>query len=205
VLLLVGTALSVAALVFSASPGGWHRISQVESDQPRSELWLVAWRMSQDHPLIGVGLNNFSGEAGNYVRRPGTLRNVELIADRPLLAHNSFLEVQADTGLIGLVMYVGFSLSCLGAALAAARRFEARAERSLAELSRATAVAIIAMLSASVFLSIATDERTWLLLALGPTLLGIASRGGRDAAPAPSGERSPTAVAPAWPPSTSTP
>ena len=187
VLALVAVALSAVALVFSLSPSGWKRITHVENDQPRSELWLVAWRMSEDHPVAGVGLNNFEHRAGDYVRRPGTLRNVELIADRPLLAHNSFLEVLADTGFVGALMYIGFLVGCLAATLRAARRFDVRGETVLAELARAIAIAIVAMASASAFLSIPTDQRTWLLLALGPTLLGIASR------------------APRWTPSASTP
>jgi O-antigen ligase len=109
------------------------------------------------------------------VQQPGALRYVDLIADRPLLAHNSYLEVLADTGVVGLLLYACFALACLRAALLAARRFDRDDRDWLAGLSRATAVAIIAMLSASAFLSNVTDERTWLLLALGPTLLAIAT------------------------------
>jgi O-antigen ligase len=177
VLAVVGTALSAAALFFSISPNGWHRVIHVQGDEPRSELWLVAWRMAQDHPLLGVGLHNFTAQAGGYVQRPGALRYVDLIADRPLLAHNSYLEMLADTGVVGLLLYAGFALACLRAALLAARRFDRDDRDWLAGLSRATTVAIIAMLSASAFLSNATDQRTWLLLALGPTLLAIATGG----------------------------
>jgi O-antigen ligase len=165
--------------VFSLSPSGLKRITHVENDQPRSELWLVAWRMAEDHPVAGVGLNNFQHRAGDYVRRPGALRNVELYADRQLLAHNSVLEILAGTGLPGALLYVGLLAACVAAALRAARRFDARREPASADLARAIAVATIAMLSASAFLSIPTDQRTWLLLALGPTLLGIASRAPR--------------------------
>lgn len=189
VLAVVGTALSVAALIFSASPSGWERITSVQDDEPRSELWLVAWRMSRDHPVTGVGLNNFTAEASNYVREPGSLRYVDLIADRPHVVHNSILQILADTGVVGLVLYSCFALACLRTALLAARRFDAHDRDGLAGLARATAVAIVAMLAVSLFLSNVTDERTWLLFALGPTLLSIATgdawrRAGRASSPA---------------------
>jgi hypothetical protein len=43
-------------------------------------------------------------------------------------------------------------------------------------LARAVLVAAISMLIAAFFLSAAVDGRMWVLLALGPALLGIASR-----------------------------
>lgn len=175
VLALVGVALSIAALIFSLSPAGWERVTRVQSDELRSELWLVAWRMAKDYPLTGVGLDNFTAEAGGYVQEPGALKYVELIADRPHVVHNSLLQLLADTGVIGLLLYACFVLGCLRAALLAAKRFEAQAQDALAGLARATAVAIIAMISVSLFLSNVSDRRTWLLLALGPTLLSIAT------------------------------
>ena len=173
VLVLVGTVLSVAAILFSVSPSGWQRVTQVQDDEPRAELWLVAWRMSQDHPLTGVGLNNFTARASDYVREPGQLRYVDLIADRPHVVHNSALQVLADTGLIGLLLYATFALACLRSALMAARRFERRDRDGLASLARAVSIATIAMLAVSLFLSNVTDERTWILFALGPTLLAL--------------------------------
>ena len=77
--------------------------------------------------------------------------------------------------MIGLVLYATFALSCLAAAVRAGRRFEDDGRTEAAGFARATAVAIVAMLSVSLFLSNVTDERTWLLLALGPTLLAIAT------------------------------
>jgi O-antigen ligase len=175
VIAVVVTALSVAALIFSFSPAGWERVVRVQGDEPRSEQWLVAWRMAQDHPMAGVGLNNFSAEAKRYVREPGTLRYVDLIADQRSPVHNSLLQLLADTGLIGAILYVCFILACLRATLLAAKRFDVQDREELAGLARATAVAIIAMISASMFLSNVTDQRTWLLFALGPTLLSIAT------------------------------
>ena len=175
VLAVVGVTLSIAALIFSVSPSGWQRLTSVQDDEPRSELWLVAWRMAEDHPVTGVGLNNFSAQASDYVREPGSLRYVDLIADQPHVVHNSALQVLADTGVIGLILYATFALSCLGAAVRAARVFDADRRTEAAGFARATAVAIVAMISVSLFLSNVTDERTWLLLALGPTLLAIAT------------------------------
>jgi O-antigen ligase len=174
VLVVAGTALSIAALIFTVSPTGWERVTSVQDAEPRSELWLVAWRMAKDHPLTGVGLDNFTAEASGYVQEPGLLHYVDLIADRPHVVHNSLLQLLADTGLVGLMLYACFAFVCLRAALLAAKCFDAQDQAPLAGLSRATAVATIAMISVSLFLSNAPDRRTWLLLALGPTLLSLA-------------------------------
>jgi hypothetical protein len=49
-------------------------------------------------------------------------------------------------------------------------------------LSRAVVVATVAMLTASTFISAQIDERLWILLALGPGMLAVASRQARSAA-----------------------
>jgi putative inorganic carbon (HCO3(-)) transporter len=175
VIAVVVTALSVAALIFAFSPAGWERVVRFQGEDPRREQWLVAGRIALDHPVAGVGLNNFGVEARKYVGEPGALQHVELIAEKQVVVHNVVLQLLADTGLIGATLYVWFILACLRATLLAAKRFDAQDREDLAGLARATAVAIIAMISASMFLSNVTDERTWLLLALGPTLLSVAT------------------------------
>lgn len=182
VLVVIGAALSSIALIFALWPAGWDRVTGFDEPQPRSELWLVATRIASDHPLTGVGLNNFTAESPRYVREPGALKYVEVIADKPLVVHNTPLQLVVDTGPLGLILYASIALLCLRAALLAAKRFDARGQDALAGFSRATAVAIIAMLAVSFFLSNGSDLRTWLLFALGPTLLSIATRAPRPAA-----------------------
>jgi O-antigen ligase len=190
---IVAVGAGIAALAFINVPGTWERVTNFDDDNGRSDLWTVAWRMGDDHPVAGVGVNNYRARSADYVREPGALENVNLIVDDPHLVHNTYLELFAETGVVGLALFVGFVLACLRATKLAADRFEARQERALGALAQAVLVATISMLAAAVFLSGATDKRLWLLLALGPALLTVAgraaaastTRAGPEAAPPP--------------------
>jgi O-antigen ligase len=168
--------LGIAALTFVNAPGAWERVTSFDDDNGRSDLWTVAWRVGEDEPVTGVGLNNFRVHSPDYVREPGALEDVRLIVDDPHLVHNTYLQLFAEGGVVGLALFLGFAGACLSATKLAADRFEAQGERSLGTLARAAMVATVSMLAAAVFLSAAADKRLWLLLALGPALLAVASR-----------------------------
>jgi O-antigen ligase len=68
-------------------------------------IWGVAFDVFMDNPLFGVGLGNFRDE---FFSRAVTL-NVEL-GYSSLHAHNTYLEILAGTGLVGLLAYLGFLL-----------------------------------------------------------------------------------------------
>ena len=170
-------AIGAAIILFSTTPGAWERVTTFNAGgSGRSTLWTGAWRAAQDYPLAGAGLNNFRNVAPDYTREPGALEEVHILAEQPRYVHNTYLQLLAENGVIGLLLYLGFALGCLRAALLAARRFEAAQNTSLEMLARAVLVATISMLIAAFFLSAAVDGRIWVLFALGPALLGIASR-----------------------------
>jgi len=161
---------------FTASPTAWNRIVTTELEGTgRADLWTVGWRMFRDHPVAGVGMHNYSIRAGDYVREPGTLESVELIADRPHEPHNVFLGLLAETGIVGLLLYLMLVLACLAAMRRSIRAFEALGEHDLTDLSRAVLVATIGALTASVFIPNGGDKRLFVLMALGPAMLGIAA------------------------------
>ena len=178
VLAVLAVVVAVGAAWFAVNPDAWQRISSFDTEgNGRTELWEVAWRMSVDHPVAGVGLGNFPANSLQYVREPGSLKFVELIAgDRPIVAHSTYLQLLSENGIVGLALYMALVLACLSAARRAARRFDALGERALATLSRAALVAGISMLGAGVFLTGGPDKRVWIVLALGPVLAGIARR-----------------------------
>lgn len=169
-------ALGVAALTFVTSPGTWERVTSYKNDNGRADLRTVAWRMGMDEPVTGVGLNNFTVRSPDYVREPGALTYVGLIVDDPHLVHNTYLQLFAENGVVGLALFLGVVGGCLRAAKLAADRFGDRGEGALETLARAVMVGTISVLAADFSLSAATDQRLWLLLALGPALLTVASR-----------------------------
>jgi O-antigen ligase len=171
-------ALAVAALAIS--PGGIERVTAADNGgDGRADLWLVATRMVDDHPLAGVGLGNFAARAGEWVSAPGELDNVELVAERPHEAHNTYLQLLAETGLPGLLAFLLVIGLALRAARRAERRFTALGDEHLAVQARAVLLAGIGMVAGLVFITNGDDLRLWLLLGLGPALLRLAARAPR--------------------------
>lgn len=60
----------------------------------RSQLTKIAWQMFKDHPLTGVGLNNFTVAMDRYGYIPATTRFLQPV-------HNIYLLILSETGLIG--------------------------------------------------------------------------------------------------------
>lgn len=186
-LALIGVMVSCAFVWFAANPGSWARVtSYSDRGAGRADLWQVAWRMAHDHPIVGVGLGNFTDRAPEYVNQPGGMTFVDLIVERPRVVHNAYLELLAETGVLGLLLYLFVVAACLRAAWRAAGRFDAQGDRTLASAARAVMISTLAMLVAGVFLSYGWDPRMWVLFALGPALLALSGRhpGGAAAAPA---------------------
>jgi O-antigen ligase len=113
---------------------------------------------------------------GDYVLEPGALARVERLAEKPKALHNVYLEMLAETGVVGALLLVVVVGACVRAAVVAARSFDAVGRADLALLARGVVVASVAMLSTMVFLSASVDRRMWLLFALGPALSIIATR-----------------------------
>ena len=169
-------ALLAIGVWLSANPAVLERLQSAEQDRGngREDLWLVAWRMSSDHPITGVGLDSFTVHSGEYVRRPGVLRYVDLVVDRPHVVHNTYLEMLAESGVVGLGLTLALAAIAVSSALRAARRFERAGERGLAVLARGVVAADAGLLTAAVFISAQATATVWVLLALGPMLLGVA-------------------------------
>jgi O-antigen ligase len=180
---LISLMVGMGAIWFTANPEAWHRVTSFDDGgNGRSDLWLVARRMSADHPLAGVGIGDFPVRSTTYVREPGSLEYVRLIAERPHVVHNMYLQMLVETGVVGLALFLAALLSCMGATWRAAKLLDRAREARAATLARAIVLAQLAMLGAGAFISYQTDLRMWALFALGPPLLTMA-RARRGARP----------------------
>jgi O-antigen ligase len=175
-LTLTGTVGVVVWL--QSSPAALRRFSDTSTGSGRSDLWAVAWKMTRHHPWLGVGLDNFTDQAGVYMREVGPITTSYLIARaQPDEVHNVYLQTLAEGGVVALVLLVGFAYACLRATVQAARRLDAQGLGKEATLVYGLLLAQCSLLAASFFLSSAVDKRLWLLLALGPAL-SVLSRSG---------------------------
>lgn len=174
VVLLVG----VAVVGFAVSPGALQRVTSTGNGSGRADEWTIALRIVQAHPVTGAGDANFVAVARDYTREPGALTEAQYLVDTPEVAHNTYLQFLSETGVVGLALFLAICGACLRAATIAARRFSHLRDRGMELLSRGVVVAMVAMLTASFFISAEVDQRLWVLLALGPALLALSSRRG---------------------------
>lgn len=186
--LMVGGVLATIAILgalwLATDPSALHRLTNFNGGGTgRSDLWKVAWRVGTHNPIVGVGLENFVTQEPHYVREPGILTAVALIADKPHVVHNLYLQAFTETGAIGFVLLIGMIGAILSCGVRAARRFDVGGQTDLATLARAIAVAEVALFVALFFLSDGPDERWWVLFGAGAGLLGLAPTLARPARP----------------------
>ncbi|HEV2943960.1 MAG TPA: O-antigen ligase family protein [Solirubrobacteraceae bacterium] len=178
--MILAVVMTVGALILVADPGAGQRISKFNGGGTgRTELWTVAWRIASNHPIVGVGLHNFITQEAKYVRQPGVLTSVALIADKPHVVHNQYLEAFTETGIVGFVLLISMMLGFLSCGVRAAKGFDARGQPELATLARAVVVAEVSIYVALFFLSDGPDQRFWILFGIGAAMLGLASRAGQ--------------------------
>jgi len=109
-LLIIGAfyyvAINVAGYTERVSPGSMEK----EKYSERVILWKAAWNIAKDHPVTGVGLQNFQFYSARYIKE-------ELGAERVSFsrgdAHNTFLLILAEGGfgaffLLLLMIFIFF-------------------------------------------------------------------------------------------------
>lgn len=102
---IVGVVLVSALLTFTTVivPGFKDRVDTItdksyQSNSERLLVWKGAWSMFLDHPITGVGLGNFEKM---YQEQYMSSQAVERLGH----AHNNFLQILADRGIVG---FLGF-------------------------------------------------------------------------------------------------
>jgi O-antigen ligase len=145
-------------------------------EEGRVTLWQVGWRMVEDEPLRGIGVGNFAGSAIDYVQEPGLLTRTDQVIDDPKVAHNIYLHILAELGVIGLALFGAILGFCVGCAYRAAVRFRAVGDRAMEAISRAVLIAMLAILVSDFFASEQFSKLLWILLGLGPALEALARR-----------------------------
>jgi O-antigen ligase len=176
---LIGLALLALVSFFVANPSALARLQESNQGSGRVDIWTVAWRVVHDHPLAGVGIAQFPQVSPHYTLQPGALRFVGLIVEKHIVVHNLYLQLWVETGIVGLLLFLGVIWASLARALSAARSFDRQGDTEMSALTRAAALALVGMLTASFFLSNIEAGQLWVLLAMGPVLAGIAERQSR--------------------------
>jgi len=119
---------------------------------------LAALRMWADHPLVGVGPDNFEIHYEQYSEAIGTDPRPEQRG-----AHNLYLESLAETGVLGATAFAGVLWLALAGAWRARRQLRG-GDRLLAE---GILVALCAFLICAVTLNSAYARYQWIFIGLG--------------------------------------
>jgi O-antigen ligase len=166
---LSGAALVAVVLFGTASDRYWTQMGTILSDTDynlkeesgRMEIWRRGIGYMLRDPLLGVGPDNFRVAEGTM--SPYADRQELGIGVRWNAAHNSYIQVGAELGIPGLVLFVAL----IGSAFAALRR-AGRNEHALGgpPLAPALTAALLGFVVGAFFLSLAYSEMLYTLVAL---------------------------------------
>ena len=176
VVFAAAAAAVLAAVIYFgafASVDARDRILELDGGTGRTDIWTVGWRMVEAQPLWGVGAGNFPVASIHYLLEPGALLRTDFIVDDPKVAHNTYLNVLAELGVVGLALFLAilaFPLWWAGRAAGLAAR---AGDRQLEILALAIVVVLVGLLAADFFGSRQYSKQLWLLLSLCPVLLQI--------------------------------
>jgi O-antigen ligase len=71
----------------------------------RRDIWRATWKMVLAHPIAGAGLGAYWAEIPMYHQANGVLT--------PQQAHNDYLELLATGGLVGVALFLWFTLTLI--------------------------------------------------------------------------------------------
>ena len=71
----------------------------LSSFQDRLYMWRIGWNIFTEHPIVGSGLNSFFSKFKEY-------REDEYRYKKGSYAHNGFLQMAVDIGLVGLMFFL---------------------------------------------------------------------------------------------------
>jgi O-antigen ligase len=141
----------------------------------RTSEILVGWMMFRDHPILGVGYNNYPVHYQSYSRQLGLDPRIEQRS-----AHNLYIEIAAETGLLGLTAFGILVFGALRGLWATWKMFRNFNKIPLgttvpqAKIIAAFGVGLIGYLMAGMFIHDAYPRFLWMLIAIAFAMPNIA-------------------------------
>lgn len=160
---IILTAAVLGAVYYMLPQEQLDRFSTAGEDttsQSRLHYWGKGWQMLQDHPLTGVGHNNFSVYYRDHYFDKAVYSHVEV-------AHNSFVQIASTLGYPGLILYLWIILK----SFSVTRRVRAnlaekgREDNWMMMWSRGMDAAMIGYIVGSTFMSVAFYPYLWIHVA----------------------------------------
>ena len=161
-LLFVGALMIPLLFWSSSSPAD----GDLQAQHARLVVWKAGLRMVEKFPLVGVGMHNFKSQVRQYEEGDEQVES---------LAHNSYLEIAAESGIPALLALLGL----LGATFGGLERVRKQSKRrNLAHLSNTALglqAGLISYIFSSFFMSAWFEKMVWLLVFLSIAFYRIGS------------------------------
>lgn len=122
-----------------------------ESDG-RFALWSAAWELWKSSPIFGIGMGQFVESAAAFIDR----------ASVGVIAHNTYLSMLAETGLIGFVLFMLIPCQAIGALI-----------RDKGTGARLLLGSLLGVLTTGASLNLQNSRSLWVLLALSLAWVAI--------------------------------
>jgi len=183
----LGRRLSAAVLVTlillgTASNRYWEQMTTIASDADynrteetgRLQIWGRGIGYMLQHPVFGVGPGNFQTAEGTL--SPLADRQQFGVGVRWNAAHNTYIQVGAETGVVGLLLF----LVMIGGAFVALSRSRGRgpdradSRERQTQLAQVLTASLIGFVVGAFFLSLAYTEMLYTLIALAVGLQKVA-------------------------------
>jgi O-antigen ligase len=145
-----------------------------KSVSSRLELQKAAARYTVENPVRGLGIGGFGEEFVHEGNETSTTMRYMVFHNGWqaifIGTHNMYLQISADTGLVGLALYLCFFAMLLNRMFALRRHYKAEGDALGGTLTDTTLIAQIAFLVCAIFLHALHQEIWWMLVALGVAL-----------------------------------
>jgi len=176
-LVLVASAIVLCVITFALPDQFWTRAGTIVPAVERQEgtfglrvkLWKVGLRMIEDRPFTGVGPSNFVVAFPHYARG-------EMIT-RHLVAHNSYVSVASEMGLVGLAFFLTLHLLALREARRAIHAWHGVELRDVRVLAVTAEICLFVIMGQAMTGSAEAFKLLWFFFGLCLSVGKVASQG----------------------------
>ena len=161
----MGTILDTTALVDDDAGAETDAAMRGRATEVLSAMWVFA-----DHPWIGVGPGQYAPYYSQKYQQRSDIKFRQL--SEPREAHNLFVSVAAETGVLGLLIFLAI-FATLFVRLKRARRYWIDRDHGLADLALACQFSLLGYLGTGIFLHVAYERYQTLLVAVAAAALQV--------------------------------
>ncbi|HSL72359.1 MAG TPA: O-antigen ligase family protein, partial [Longimicrobiales bacterium] len=177
-------AVLMLVLVLAVAPGLGARLASITGaldlvrDRPSAQAdaairgrvteMLASLNVFLEHPLVGVGPGQYLPVYSVDYQQSLTTKFRDL--HKPRRAHNLYLEIAAETGILGIIAFLAI-MATLALQLRHARACWAERDPEYSDLATAFLLALGVYLTSGLLLHLAFERYLWLMLALAAAML----------------------------------